>query len=81
MNFPMDQPFYQFLYWLMNTPGVGGLIVVIEAALIAVAVGFSLRWIKRGAGADESETYAYPTPALHHGSGHPGAGNPVSDND
>jgi hypothetical protein len=66
MNFPMDNLFYQFLYWFMNTPGIGGIIVVVEATLIAIVASLSFRWIHKGADAPEKEQFAYPTPALHH---------------
>ncbi|MCP4210264.1 MAG: hypothetical protein GY764_02190 [Halieaceae bacterium] len=66
MNFPMDNPFFQFLYWIMNTPGIGGIVVVVEATLIVIAVSLSLRWINKGADAPEKEQFAYPTSALHH---------------
>ncbi len=66
MNFPMDEPLFQFLYWIINTPGVGGIVVAVETILIVIAVSLSLRWIKRGADAPEREQFAYPTPALHH---------------
>ncbi|NOZ72272.1 MAG: hypothetical protein GXP38_10220 [Chloroflexi bacterium] len=65
MNFPLDNPFYQFIYQLLNTAGIGGLIVAAEAFFIIIAVALSLRSIVLGARADELETYAYPTPALH----------------
>lgn len=65
MNFPLENPFYQFLYHLVNTAGIGGLIVSFEAVLIILAVFFGLRWIAGEAKAEESEAYAYPTPALH----------------
>jgi hypothetical protein len=51
---------------LINTPGVGSLIVFFLATGILIAVAMMLRWIVRGAEADEPEEYAYPTPALHH---------------
>ncbi len=70
MNFPLDNPFYQFIYQLLNTAGIGGLIVGAEALLIMLAVGLSLRSIVHGGRVDEPETYAYPTPALHRHSGH-----------
>ncbi len=65
MNFPMDSPFFQFLYWLMNTPGLGGIAVVGLAAALAVIFATTLFWIGSGAKAKEANTYAYPTPALH----------------
>jgi hypothetical protein len=65
MNFPLDNPIFQFLYWLVNTPGLGGLFVALIVIISVSAYGSALRWIARGAQADELETYAYPTPALH----------------
>jgi hypothetical protein len=65
MNFPQDNPIFQFLYWLVNTPGLGGVAVV---AIVATALGSfaaGLRWVVRGGQADEAITYAYPTSALH----------------
>lgn len=64
MNFPMDNPIFQFFYWLVNTPGLGGIVVgMIVTFSIGIYVG-ALYWIARGAQAEESETYAYPTPTL-----------------
>ena len=42
------------------------IIAVLLAVIILFAVAVTLRWIVRGADADEPEEYAYPTPALHH---------------
>ena len=69
MNFP-ETPFFEWLYWLLNTPGLGGIIVGLLALFILVMVFFTLRWIARGADADEKSEYAYPTPALLHGDEH-----------
>ena len=66
MNFPQDSPIFQFLYWLVNTPGLGGVAVV---AVVATALGsfaVALRWIVSGGQVDDPITYAYPTSALHH---------------
>jgi hypothetical protein len=65
MNFP-ESSLFDWLYTLINTPGVGSLIAVMLAVTILIAVALTLRWIARGAEADELEEYAYPTPALHH---------------
>jgi hypothetical protein len=65
MNFP-ESSLFDWLYVLINTPGVGSLIAVMMAVTILIAVALTLRWIARGAEADEPEEYAYPTPALHH---------------
>jgi hypothetical protein len=65
MHFPLDNPFFQFFYWLVDTPGLGGLSVGLIVVIWLIAAGSAVRWIARGALADEPETYAYPTPALH----------------
>ena len=65
MNFP-ESSFFDWLYILIDTPGVGSIIAVLLAVIILFAVAVTLRWIVRGADADEPEEYAYPTPALHH---------------
>ena len=65
MNFP-ESSFFDWLYTLINTPGIGSIIAVLLAASILIAVALMLRWRARGAEADEPEEYAYPTPALHH---------------
>ena len=65
MRFPSDNPIFQFFFWLVNTPGLGGLFVSLIVIVWVGAAGSALRWIIRGAQADEAETYAYPTPAFH----------------
>ncbi len=65
MNFP-ENPLFEFLYWLINTPPVGGIAVILVGAGCILAYGLILHWIVRGREADEHETYAYPTPTLHH---------------
>ncbi len=64
MNVAPDLPVLRFIFWLVNTPGVGGAGV---AALILAALGSfvaALRWIARGSQADNTPVYAYPTPTL-----------------
>jgi hypothetical protein len=65
MNFPLDNPIYRFLYWFVNTPGVGGAGVLLLVAACLGSFAAALRWIARGAQADEPASYAYPTSALH----------------
>lgn len=65
MNFPLENPIFQFFYWLVNTAGLGGLAVALIVITSVAAGGSALRWIARGAQADEPEEYAYPTPAFH----------------
>jgi hypothetical protein len=64
MNFP-DNFLFQFFYWLVDTPGLGGIAVGLIVIVSVSGAGSALYWITRGAQADEVETYAYPTPALH----------------
>ena len=64
MNFP-ESPLFEFLYWLINTPPIGGIVVGLVGGGSILACGLTLRWIARGREADEREVYAYPTPALH----------------
>ncbi|MBM2847556.1 MAG: hypothetical protein HW418_498 [Anaerolineales bacterium] len=65
MNFPMELLIFQFFYWLVNTPGLGGIAVALVGGGSVVAYALALRWIRAGAQVEEKETYAYPTPALH----------------
>lgn len=64
MNFPQT-PFFQFLYWLINTPAIGGIVVGMVGGGSLLAYGLTLRWIARGREANEAQTFSYPTPALH----------------
>ncbi|MFZ0545025.1 MAG: hypothetical protein WAM60_06290 [Candidatus Promineifilaceae bacterium] len=66
MNIPFDNPVIQFLYWLLNTPGLGGIAVLLVGSGSILAYGLTLRWIKTGGELAEVETFAYPTPALTH---------------
>ena len=64
MNFPMLQPIYQFFYWLVNTAGLGGVVLLLLIPGAALAAIWTLSWIRDGSQAKESETYSYPTPTL-----------------
>lgn len=45
MNFPMESPVFQFIYWALNTPGVAA-VIVLGILLGAVSTfGLTLRWI------------------------------------
>ena len=46
MNFPMDYPFFQFVYWLLNTPGLGGIAVSLLAGAILLTFAKTLLWIR-----------------------------------
>jgi hypothetical protein len=65
MNFPLQNPIFQFFYLLVNTAGVGGITVGLIVIIAVTSAGSALRWIARGTQSDDLETYAYPTPALH----------------
>ncbi len=66
MNFPMTQPIFQFFYWLVNTPGLGGIVLMTLLPGTALAIILTLNWIRKGGQVDEAETYSFPTPALFH---------------
>ncbi len=63
MSFP-ENALLEFLYNLINTPGVGGIAVSILGMSIFLIVGLTLRWIKKGADVNEIEEYTYPTSSL-----------------
>lgn len=66
MNIPFDNPVIQFLYWLLHTPGLGGIAVLLVGSGSILAYGLTLRWINAGGEVEEVETFAYPTPTLTH---------------
>jgi hypothetical protein len=63
MNFP-DEPFFRFVYWIINTPSIGGLVVVLASGAMLISALVILYWVMRGAQADESDVYVYPTETL-----------------
>ncbi len=65
MNFPSAQPLFQFFYWLVNTPGLGGIVLMLLATGVLVAAIATFRWIHDGEKGEEKETYSYPTPPLY----------------
>ena len=65
MTLPPDTPILRFIFWLVNTPGLGGLAVGAIVAGSLASFAAALRWIARGAAVAEGSVYAYPTPALH----------------
>jgi len=65
MNFPLDFPIFRLLLWLVDTAGVGGIVVSLFGGGTLVAYGLALWWIRAGGQADEVDTYSYPTAALH----------------
>lgn len=66
MTFPMTQPIFQFFYWLVNTPGLGGVVLLLLTLGTALAATWTLHWISDGSKVKESESYSYPTPSLLH---------------
>ena len=64
MNFPMEYPIFKFFYWLVNTPGIGGVLALLAGSGSILSYSLVLRWITRP-DPDEREIYSYPTPALH----------------
>ncbi len=67
MNFPMQYPIFQFFYQLVNTGGVGGLIIALEGIALVGGYGLMLRWIAAGAKEPERETHLFPPHELHEG--------------
>jgi len=65
MDIPFDNPILKYIYWLLNTPGVGGIVVGFIGASLVLSYGFMVKWISDGDKSPEDETYTYPTPALH----------------
>jgi hypothetical protein len=63
MNFPMEQPIFQFFYWLVNTPGVGSVFVGLVGICSVTVYFLIIRSIRTAR--DEGVTYTYPTPAQH----------------
>jgi len=62
MNFPIDQPLFQFFYWLINTPGVGSAIVGLIVGAAVASFAWTLRWI---ASAKNTAEEAHPFPPQH----------------
>ena len=64
MNFPMEYPAFRLAYWLLNTAGIGGLLVVLFIGGLGSTYLLVMRWVLMGARADEGDLYAYPTSTL-----------------
>ena len=62
MNFPLEQPLFQFFYWLVNTPGVGAAVVGLLVGAAVTTFALTLRWI---ASAKDSAQESYPYPPQH----------------
>jgi len=66
MNWPMDVAFFRFMYFIVNTAGIGGILVGLISAISITAYALTLRNIAKSASEPETEEYAYPTPRLTH---------------
>lgn len=66
MNLAPDTPILRFIYWLVNSPGLGGMAVSAIVLTCLASFAAALRWIVAGGRVADPVTYAYPTPALHH---------------
>lgn len=62
MNFPLEQPLFQFFYWLVNTPGVGAAVVGLLVGAAVTTFALTLRWI---ASAKNTGQESYPYPPQH----------------
>lgn len=63
MRFP-ENAFLDFIYWFINTPGLGGIIVGLLGLSIFAMATFTLRWIIKGGDVEEEDEYVYPTSSL-----------------
>jgi hypothetical protein len=66
MNVPIDNPIIQFLFWLLHTPGVGGIAVIVVGLGSVLIYTFTLLWIRAGEAVGDADMYSYPTPTLIH---------------
>jgi hypothetical protein len=62
MNFPLEQPLFQFFYWLVNTAGVGSAVVGLLIGAAVTTFALTLRWI---ASAKDTGQESYPYPPKH----------------
>lgn len=71
MNFP-DEPFFRSIFWIINTPGIGGIVASLIGVGAITLYSLAVRWVINGGNADEAEVYTFPTATLlHHGENHP----------
>lgn len=52
MNFPFESPLFQLVYWLINTPGVGAVMIGLIVGAALVSFSLSLRKISAAAESD-----------------------------
>ncbi len=46
MNFPLESPLFQRLYWLINTPGVGAVMIGLIVGTALLSFFLALRSIR-----------------------------------
>jgi hypothetical protein len=61
-----NNPLFQFLYWFLNTPTIGGFMVAMLGGGMLTVFYLVLRWISNGGKVPDKVVYTYPTEALHH---------------
>lgn len=62
MNFPMEKPLLQFFYWLVNTPGIGAVVIGLLVGTAVTVFFLTLRWI---ASAKSESEEGLPFPPQH----------------
>ena len=63
MSFP-DEPLFHYIHWLIDTPSLGGIVVVTLSGLAVALFVAAIFWVVLGAQVNEDEVYTYPTPTL-----------------
>ena len=64
MNFPIGLPIYQLFNFLVNTPGVGSVLVALAGIGSITGYFITLKNI-RAAKDEPGDVYTFPTPSLH----------------
>ena len=49
MNFPFESSLFKLLYWLINTPGVGAVMISLIVGAALISFSLSLRSIRAAA--------------------------------
>lgn len=62
MNFPLELPIFRFLYWLVNTPGIGAAVIGLLVGTALFSFVRTMHWIAEG---KREEEEALPYPPLH----------------
>jgi len=64
MNFPLEYGFFRLIYWILNTPGVGGVVALLIGGGIVSLVLLALQWITSAGNVDDDSLYSFPTSTL-----------------